>query len=76
MLQEVRMLVVVLVFFVLCWLPTITWTILNQTLIGEPIRGLRVGITTETDENLTIGMLFLSYFSSCVNPLLYAVLSR
>lgn len=62
-----RMVVIIVLVFVLCWLPFYTTNIVNLIYtIPE----------TNTAANIYFSMVILTYVNSCANPFLYAFLSK
>ncbi len=65
--RVVKMVLIVVVIFVLCWLP------IHVILV---LRALKMYATTPASITVQIVAHILAYANSCVNPILYAFLSE
>lgn len=62
-----RMVVIIVLVFVLCWLPFFTFNIVN-TIFTIP--------ENQTTAGVYFVLIILTYVNSCANPILYAFLSE
>ena len=62
--QVIRLLIIALIMFAICWGPIITVETLNATVTGFSI-----------DETALESFYVLSYANSAINPILYGILS-
>ncbi len=77
LLQVVKMLVIVLLTFVVCWMPNVVFIILNNWhIIARNHRGVLVRITNSQEQAVTLSTTLITFVNSAFNPVLYAILSR
>lgn len=65
MLQVIRLLVVVVVKFAICWGPIVT----VETYVGFTANPI-------VNTNMTEGFFMMSYFNSALNPIIYGLLAE
>ena len=69
MLQVIKMLVIVIILFALCWGPTL---IDNVLVSFEAVDRYHYGHL----KHIRMAFVLMSYFNSCVNPIVYAFMSK
>ena len=65
--QVIKMLIVVVILFVLCWGPN---------MIIEELRGLNIRIFSQEFYAIKNGFTMLQFVHSCINPIIYCFMSK
>jgi hypothetical protein len=70
-LQVIYMLILIMAVFFLCWTPILTYDLLASfELLGAGNSG------TGSTKHLKTSLSLLSYFNSCLNPVIYGFMSK